>query len=265
MTILVFGDVVGKIGREAVRLVLPKWREHYTPALILANAENLAHGAGITTKTVREMHDMGINVLTGGNHLWDKPAYADVFADPELSPMFVRPLNEVRTVPGVGARLVERGETSFAILNLMGQAFFKDAYPSPFAAVDEALEKIPPEAIVLVDVHAEATSEKALLGKYLDGRATAVWGTHTHVPSADQRLLPRGTAFATDVGMSGAHNESIGIRYDLALALMKDKKKSQLVPPENGPAEVNALLVTLDETSRRAKDILRLREIVEIP
>jgi calcineurin-like phosphoesterase len=210
------------------------------------------------------MKDMGVDILTGGNHLWDKPTYQDVFADPELSLIMVRPLNESRTVPGTGLRLVTKGETTIAILNVMGQVYFKTAYPSPFAALDTALVSVPTNATVLVDVHAEATSEKAIMGKYLDGRASAVWGTHTHVPSADQRILPRGTAFATDIGLTGAHNESIGIRYEAALAVVKDKAKAELVPPETGPAEVNALVVEINELSGRAKNITRLREIVEI-
>ena len=159
---------------------------------------------------------------------------------------------------------LEKDGRRFTILNVMGQTFFKNAYPSPFDALDQALTKADPDSIILLDVHAETTSEKALISRYADGRVSAVWGSHTHVPTADERILPGGTAFMTDVGLTGAHNESIGIEYEKALTLVKDGVKTHLAPPYSGPAEVNAALLFFKSGNRLPASIKRLREIVTV-
>ncbi|MDA1038063.1 MAG: TIGR00282 family metallophosphoesterase [bacterium] len=265
MKILVFADVVGRVGREAVKLVLPDLLAEHTPLLTIANIENLAHGTGITLRTVCEMKEMGIDVFTGGNHIWDNPRYTEVFGDKELGPMLVRPINDVKVVPGEGKRTFEKNGFKVTVINVMGTVFFRDEYPSPFDALDEAMGNIPEDHIILIDMHTEATSEKALIGRYVDGRASAIWGSHTHVPTADERILPNGTAFISDVGMCGAHNESIGIRYDLALQLVKDKKKTYLEPPRHGMGEVNAILLTFDDGSQKPSKIERIRRLVDVP
>ena len=265
MRVLVFADVVGRIGREALRTALPAWKERYKPTLTVANIENLAHGAGISLPTVQALVDAGVDVMTGGNHMWDKPAYMEVFADADLSKRIARPLNDVGVKPGSGKLLFERDGVLFIVLNVMGQAFFKSEYTSPFEALDTALSETHPEAIVLLDIHAEVTSEKAVISRYVDGRVSAVWGSHTHVPTADERILSNGTAFITDVGLTGAHNESIGIAYEQALGFMKDGVRAHFTPPDSGPAEVNAILLTFPEGSHFPSSIERLRELVEIP
>lgn len=265
MNILIFGDVVGRIGRRALATVLSQWKATYTPTLTVANVENLAHGAGISHPTITELVDLGVDVMTGGNHLWDKAAYMDVFADPNLARRIARPLNDVGVRPGNGVCTFEKEGHVFHVLNVMGQAFFKAEYTSPFEAIDTALASIPIETITLLDIHAETTSEKAVLGRYVDGRVSAVWGTHTHVPTADERLLPHGTAFVTDVGLTGAHNEAIGVSYELVLPRLKDGIKGYFTPPRFGPAEVNAILLTFEEGSRFPSAIERLRSLVEIP
>ena len=265
MRVLVFADVVGRIGREAVKQALPVWKKRYEPTLTVANIENLAHGAGISLRTVNDLVDAGVDVMTGGNHIWDKPAYMEVFADPDLSQRIVRPLNDVGVKPGKGSLTIEKDGVSFTLLNVMGQVFFKLDYPSPFVAIDEALLKADPNSIILLDIHAETTSEKALISRYVDGRVSAVWGSHTHVPTADERLLPGGTAVITDVGLTGAHNESIGISYEAALARVKDGEKRQFTPPDHGSAEANAILLTFSEGSRLPSSIERLRMLVDIP
>ncbi len=265
MTILVFADVVGRIGRKALAQVLPAWKAECTPTLTIANIENLAHGGGITPRTVEELVETGVDVMTGGNHMWDKPSYMEVFANKELAKRIVRPLNDVGVKPGSGSLEVEKNGHRFMVLNVMGQTFFKNEYPSPFDALDQELAKTDLASIVLLDIHAETTSEKALLSRYTDGRVSAAWGSHTHVPTADERILPDGTAFITDVGLTGAHNESIGIEYEKALALVKDGVKTHLIPPDSGPAEVNAILITFKDNDRFPTSIKRLREIVEVP
>lgn len=265
MHVLIFADIVGRIGRRAIQQVLPAWKAEYQPVLTIANIENLAHGAGITPITVEQMVNAGIDAFTGGNHMWDKPSYMDVFANEELAKRIVRPLNEIKVAPGEGMRAIEKEGVTFTLMNVMGQVFFKHEYPSPFEALDEALEKADKRSIILLDIHAEATSEKALLSRYVDGRVSVVWGSHTHVPTADERILPEGTAAITDIGLTGAHNESIGIRYDQALAMVKDGERAYLTPPNAGPAEVNAILLTFEEGERFPSSIKRLREIVDIP
>ena len=264
MWVLFFGDVVGKPGRKAVAEFLSRLRGVRDVDLVIANGENAASGMGLTDSVVRELFDAGVDVLTGGNHMWDNPAYMEVFANKDLAGHIVRPLNDVGVKPGVGALELEKDGRRFTILNVMGQTFFKNAYPSPFDALDQALTKADPDSIILLDVHAETTSEKALISRYADGRVSAVWGSHTHVPTADERILPGGTAFMTDVGLTGAHNESIGIEYEKALTLVKDGVKTHLAPPYSGPAEVNAALLFFKSGNRLPASIKRLREIVTV-
>lgn len=264
MKVLVFADIVGRIGRRAIQQVLPEWKLEHDPTLIIANCENLAHGAGVTMKTLHEMFNEGIDIFTSGNHIWDKPSYTEVFADETLKNHVIRPLNETQFIPGEGSTTIEKNGTTFVVMNVLGRVFFKNEYTSPFDAVDEVLENTPNEAITLIDFHAEATSEKAVLSLYLDGRVSAIWGSHTHVPTADERLLPKGTATITDIGMTGAHNESIGIHYDQAIIAVKEQKGVHLTPPDHGSAEVNAVLIEFDEGETKPKSIKRLRKIVEV-
>ena len=262
-TILIFGDVVGKIGREALAKALPDLRSQYKPDLVLANGENLAHGFGITPKTVRQMFDAGVDVLTSGNHIWSNPAYKDVFSDPELNRRVVRPLNDPHT-EGIGYTIRENDHGRFLIICLNGRVFIDESYDIFFDPVDRVLNDLKDEHFdaILVDFHAEATSEKNVLGLYLDGRVSCVYGTHTHVPTADERILPKGTAYISDVGMIGTHNQAIGGLYEPILEGMKQGSLGKFEVPQSGLVEINALLVKIKDG--QTSSIERNQELLAI-
>lgn len=260
-TILVFGDIMGKIGREGLKRVLPDLRSKYKPSIVIANAENLAHGAGITVKTIEEMRDAGVDLFTSGNHVYDNNDGMKIFADKKLAQIVIRPENYPPGSPGNGWTIFEKDGLKILVLNLMGRVFFKQSYDDPFRAADRVLAEHP-GLVTLIDFHAEATSEKNTFGLYLDGRATAVWGTHTHVPTADERLLPNGTAYATDVGMTGGMNGSIGVHWRPVLEMFLTQRGTAFEPIERGLCEVNALVLTIE--NGKATGIERVRRIVEI-
>jgi hypothetical protein len=211
MRILFIGDIFGQPGRRIVKELLPTLVGEYSPDLVLANGENAAAGFGITPPLVTELLDLGIAVLTSGNHIWDKKdiyAYMNEHSDGRL----LRPANYPHGAPGHGLYMGKtRSGFGYAVLNLQGRVFMTPI-DCPFRTADDQLAKIPDEVkIRIVDIHAEATSEKVSLGWYLDGRVTAVVGTHTHIPTADETILPRGAAYITDLGMTGPFDSVIGI------------------------------------------------------
>jgi hypothetical protein len=211
MRVLFIGDVFGQPGRRMVKEALPKLVEEYGPDLVLANGENAAGGYGITPPLVEELLDTGIAVLTSGNHIWDKKEiypYLRERADGRL----LRPANYPASAPGHGLYVgTTRAGLRYAVMNLQGRVFMP-AIDCPFRTADALLAAIPPEVkIRIVDMHAEATSEKQAMGWYLDGRVTAVLGTHTHIPTADETILPQGTAYVTDLGMTGPYDSVIGV------------------------------------------------------
>lgn len=261
-SVLIFGDVVGRIGRETLMQRLPDLCTEHKPDLIIANCENLAHGFGINERLIKELHQAGIDAFTSGNHIWANPGFIDVFANPGLAKRVVRPLNTNRT-EGIGYTIVEKAGIKYLIGNLSGVTFMENE-PNPFNAVDKMLAGVAETDfdISLIDFHAETTSEKAVLSRYLDGRVSCLWGTHTHVPTADERILPQGTATITDVGMVGAHNEAIGGRYDLIVKEMKTGGKGKYEVPTEGPVEINAILVKVNSDTGQASSIERIREIV---
>ena len=202
MNILMIGDVIGRPGRKAAAGLLPSLREELKLDLVIANGENAAAGRGLTPGTAQELFDAGVDVLTSGNHIWDQKEILTII-DKESA--ILRPANYPPSAPGRGV-LTQKGVT---VLNLQGRTFMVEI-DDPFRAADAALESLDENAIVFVDMHAEATSEKQAMGRYLDGRVSAVVGTHTHVPTADARILPGGTAYVTDVGMVGPMESIIG-------------------------------------------------------
>src|SRR5262245_42085332 len=210
MRVLFVGDVVGAPGRRVLRAGLKRLKVEHAPDLVIANGENVAGGSGLTPVTVDEMLRAGCDVITSGNHVWDKKEIVPYL---ERHDRVLRPLNYPAPTPGNGACVVTaRDGTRVCVLNLMGRVFMP-ALDDPFRIADAFLRELPdprPQVIV-VDFHAEATSEKVALGWYLDGRVTAVIGTHTHVATADERVLPRGTAYITDVGMTGPFDSVIGV------------------------------------------------------
>jgi metallophosphoesterase (TIGR00282 family) len=212
--LLFVGDVVGSPGRRALEALLPGLRERHTPDFIVVNGENAAGGVGITARIARGLFDLGIDAITLGNHAF---RHTDVYDYLDEEPRIVRPANYPKGDPGRGYTVVESGGARLAVVNLAGTIFL-EAYRSPFPEADAILAELRGKADhVLVDFHAEATSEKLAMGWYLDGRVTACVGTHTHVPTADARVLPGGSAFITDVGMTGPRDGVIGVERDLAI------------------------------------------------
>jgi 2',3'-cyclic-nucleotide 2'-phosphodiesterase len=218
MTAILFvGDVVGGPGRRALRALLPGLRDEFGLDFVVVNGENVAGGVGITPKLADDLFDAGADVITLGNHTY---RHREVWPYLDEQERIIRPANYLRSQPGRGTAVVERNGTSLAVVNLSGNLFMRAGNPA-FTAIDEALREVSGAQHVLVDMHAEATSEKIALGWYLDGRVTAVVGTHTHVPTADARVLPNGTAYITDVGMTGARGGVIGVRREQSIATMR--------------------------------------------
>jgi metallophosphoesterase (TIGR00282 family) len=236
--ILFVGDVVGRAGRRVLRDLLPGLREELGLDFVVANGENAAGGIGITPKEADELFALGVDAVTLGNHAYRHRAvwpYLDERA------AIVRPANYLRTQPGRGTCVVERDGRSLGVVNLSGNLFMQAGSPA-FVTVDEALREVADADQVLVDMHAEATSEKVALGWYLDGKVTAVVGTHTHVPTADARVLPGGTAYVTDVGMTGARGGVIGVRREQSIAVMRSHMPQRYDAADEDPW-LNAVLV----------------------
>lgn len=264
LTVLILGDVVGRIGRQAVARVLPAWKERHQPDLTLANAENLAHGVGITAKTVQDLLGTGVDFLTSGNHVFDKAEGIAILNDP-ASPI-IRPANYPPGTPGRGIHLLDLGAHRVLVVNLQGRVFMREELDDPFRTLDRLLQERANEKLsaILVDLHAEATSEKVAFGWYADGRASAVYGTHTHIETADAKILPGGTAYLTDVGMTGALHSVIGVDKNVILRKFLTQLPAIHEMPEAGPAIVNGLLVRIDPETKKALAIERLTETVII-
>jgi metallophosphoesterase (TIGR00282 family) len=251
--ILFVADVVGEPGRKAVEAILPELKEAHRPDLTVANGENSAGGFGLTVKTIKELKAAGADVITTGNHVFDQRDFV-----PELDAQVnvLRPANYPPGAPGVGYCLVEAGGEEVLVMNLMGRLFMNDI-DDPFRAADAILAAEPERRIVLCDFHAEATSEKIAMGWYLDGRVSAVVGTHTHVPTADHRVLPGGTAYCSDVGMVGPRDGVIGMDRENVL-----KRFLTGVPQKwrmaSGTVTFNSVLITIDRLSGRATSIQRI-------
>lgn len=215
LNLLFIGDIVGRVGRRALQQLLPRLVGRYDIDLVIANGENAASGFGLTADVIWELLDAGVDVITSGNHIWDKrEAYAHLDERPEI----LRPANYPGSSPGRGSGIYTTSAGhKVGVLNLEGRVFMK-TLDCPFRAADTLVEELKRETkVILVDFHAEATSEKVAMGHYLDGRVSAVIGTHTHVPTADAHILSGGTAYQTDAGMTGSRDSVIGIRKELAI------------------------------------------------
>jgi metallophosphoesterase (TIGR00282 family) len=257
MRILFIGDVVGKPGREAVRRLVPRLIDHERLDLVVGNCENVTDGAGVEPKNARQLLDAGVGVLTSGNHVWRRKGIVD-YIDGE--PRLLRPANFPPDVPGIGWTVVETADgTPVAVLNLIGRVFM-GMVDCPFRTVDALLPRIRDCArVLLVDMHAEATSEKCAMGWFLAGRASAVVGTHTHVQTADECILPDGTAYITDAGMCGPSDSVIGVDKKAVLRrfLTQMPVKFDVAP---GPAVLQGVIIEVDADSGRASAIRRVRE-----
>ncbi|MFQ5471871.1 MAG: YmdB family metallophosphoesterase [Dehalococcoidia bacterium] len=255
LTVLMIGDVVGKLGRRTVATVLPGLRESFDVDLVIANGENTAGGRGLTPATAQELYDAGVDVLTSGNHIWEN---REVYPILDSNEPVIRPLNYPEGTPGDG--VYKRDD--IAIINLMGRTFMGVNLDCPFRSVDEALAGLDGYPIVLVDLHAEATSEKVGMGHYLDGRVSAVVGTHTHIPTADARVLPGGTAYISDLGMVGALNSVLGMETEPVIERFLTQRPNRWNPVDKGPAIFNSVIISIDRTSGRATNIERVdREV----
>ena len=261
MKILFFGDIVGRPGRQAIKEVLPKWRKKYQPDLIIANGENSAHGKGITKKCLDEILGAGVDLVTLGDHTWSQKQVGSLLTGKEIP--LIRPANFPPGLPGQGYRMIEVGTKKVLVINLIGRVFMHPDYDCPFRKADEILENEAEQAdIIIIDWHTEATSEKVSLGWYLDGRVSAVLGTHTHIPTADERILSHGTAYISDVGMVGPTNSSLGAKKEAAIEnFLKQTKFEYEVA--SGPVEINAVLLEIDGKNKIEK-IQRIREFVEV-
>jgi 2',3'-cyclic-nucleotide 2'-phosphodiesterase len=256
MKIIFIGDIVGSLGREIVTERLADIVQTRQIDLVIANGENSAAGFGITPRLADELFSAGIEVLTGGNHMWDKKEILEYI---QKQPRLLRPANFPEGNPGSGLYVgTARNGTPYAVLDLQGRVFMA-SNDCPFRAADRELARIPAEVrVIFVDVHAETTSEKIAMGWYLDGRVSAVVGTHTHVATADEHVLPGGTAFQTDVGMTGPHNGIIGMDKTAILRKFLDGQPARF-EVASGDVQMNTVMVDVDETTGRARSIERLR------
>jgi 2',3'-cyclic-nucleotide 2'-phosphodiesterase len=259
VNILFVGDVFGSAGRHIVREHLPQLVETHAVDLLVINGENTAGGFGITPSIAEELFDLGAHVITTGNHIWDKKEIFEYMTVPEDSHVrgrrVIRPANYAVGTPGFG---VYQGElpngTAYAVMNLQGRVFMSSC-DDPFRKADELLSQITAK-VILLDIHAETTSEKVALGWYLDGRVTAVLGTHTHIPTADERVLPNGTAFQTDVGMSGPYDSVIGVETELVLKRFLTGMPGKFEAAKGNP-KMCATLIACDGGTGRAHHVQR--------
>lgn len=262
---------MGRPGRAALAQVLPMWKQEYQPDVIIGNVENLTHGKGIVVKHIEEMLALGFDVFTSGNHVFDSgPRAEECF---QKFHNIVRPANYLTLdnsfsshpfqggataeggrggqVPGQGYYRFSKNNQQYLVINLGGQVFFEKQYrgeiANPFFTFDEIYQReAQKDDIIIVDLHAEATSEKNAFAWHVDGRATIMYGTHTHIPTADTKIMPKGTAYQTDIGMTGAKDSVLGVKPENSLVVYLNQAKFKLEVPEFGPAIANALLVELD-------------------
>lgn len=257
MKVLFIADIFGKPGRLTVAKILPEIEKEYD--LVIANVENVAAGAGINKKIYEELIGIGIDYFTSGNHIWDRK---EVVKDFDTLDRLLRPANYPPGVPGRGSLVMDIDGKKVGLINLVGRVFM-DNYDCPFRVGLEVIEEIRKVTkMIIVDIHAEVTSEKAAFGWYANGKVSAILGTHTHVMTADEKILPGGTAFITDVGLTGPMNSSIGVEVDAVL-----KRFLTIMPVKFEPAEgdtiFNAVDLDIDEITGQAKSINRIQKIVK--
>lgn len=255
MKILFIGDIIGRPGRRAVREILPKIVRDGEIDLVIANCENAAGGFGVTRDVVEDLYGYGCHILTSGNHIWDKKEVLDFMGDYET---FLRPANYPERTPGRGSVVMPTsGGVYIGVINVMGRVFMP-ALDCPFRTVEREMEKMGTKAeVIIVDFHGEATSEKTAFGWYMDGRISAVVGTHTHVQTADERILPKGTAYITDAGMTGPFDSVIGMKKDLVLErfLLQMPNKFDVA---NHDIRLQGVRLDIDKNTGRAEHIERI-------
>ncbi|EEG78514.1 TIGR00282 family metallophosphoesterase [Dethiobacter alkaliphilus] len=261
MRILMIGDVVGRPGRHCVRDLLPRVKENYCVDFTVANGENLASGTGFNEKTANELFGYGVDALTMGNHVWDKKeGVAYINRDSRI----VRPVNYPPGTPGQGYAVFACKGVKIGIVNANGRVFMP-ALDCPFRRVEEAVKELQAETnCLLVDFHAEATSEKIAMGRFLDGSVSAVVGTHTHVQTADERLLSNGTAYISDVGMTGPYESVLGIDPEIVIKKFRTQLPARFEVLDKGAAQFNAVVIEIDPQTGYAVSIERIFDIHQL-
>ncbi|UDI78399.1 TIGR00282 family metallophosphoesterase [Staphylococcus taiwanensis] len=247
MRILFIGDIVGKVGRNAIAEYLPKIKQTYKPTVSIVNAENAAHGKGLTEKLYKELLRDGVDFMTMGNHTYGQREIYDFIDDAKR---MVRPANFPSEAPGVGMRFIQINEIKLAIINLQGRSFMQDI-DDPFKKADKLIEEAKKETdYIFVDFHAETTSEKNAMGWYLDGRASVMVGTHTHIQTSDERILPNGTGYITDVGMTGYYDGILGINRDEVIERFITSLPQRHVVPNDGRSVLSGVIIDLDKEGK---------------
>jgi len=255
MRILFIGDIFGNPGRKVVAHLLPRIKEEYGIDFVIANGENAAGGMGITPPVARELFSSGIGVITTGNHVWK---YKEIVEFIKNEPRLLRPLNYPPDVPGSGSVVLDQGKAKIGVINLMGRTFLSEV-DCPFRRGAEEVKRIREEAsVIVVDMHGEASSEKVAMGWFLDGTVSAVIGTHTHIQTADERILPQGTAYITDAGMTGSRDSVIGIKTEIAIRKFLTQMPIRFeVGKEN--LVFCGVVIDVDQSSGKAFSIQRLQ------
>ena len=247
MRILFIGDIVGKIGRNAISTYLPKLKQEYRPTVSIVNAENAAHGKGLTEKIYKQLLREGVDFMTMGNHTYGQ---REIYEFIDEAKRMVRPANFPSEAPGVGMRIIQINDIKLAIINLQGRAFMQDI-DDPFKKADELVKEaqnVTP--YIFLDFHAETTSEKNAMGWYLDGRVRAVVGTHTHIQTSDNRILPSGTGYITDVGMTGFYDGILGINRDEVIERFITSLPQRHVVPDNGRSVLSGVIIDIDKNGK---------------
>lgn len=259
MKVIFIGDVFGKAGRELLRRELPALRQEFEADFVIANGENLADGKGLTQKTAGAVFEAGVDLLTGGNHLWDRADSLDYIRD---SHRIVKPANYPDLCPGRVFGKLESGDHKLAVINLCGQVFMPPCN-SPFQGLDFCLDQIADYSpCIILDFHAESTAEKRALAWYADGKISALLGTHTHIQTADEEIMPNGSAYITDLGMTGAHDSVIGVKKEIIVEKFRSSIPARYEASDKG-LQINAVFLHIDNETGKALSIQRIRRIME--
>lgn len=255
MKVLFIGDIVGSIGRTTVEKYLPRLKKKYEPDVIIANGENAAAGRGITHKIYHQLLQMGVDVITMGNHTWDNK---EIFEFIDKAEYLIRPANFSKEAPGKGMVQVSKQGVTLSVINLHGRVFLPP-HEDPFQMADELIEEARKTSpLIFIDFHAEATSEKIALGWHVDGRVSAVVGTHTHVQTADARIFPGGTAYITDVGMTGPYDEILGMKKESVIYKFQTNMPSRFEVPKSGREVLSGFFVNIDNATGKALSFERI-------
>jgi len=257
--ILFLGDIVGEPGRDAVVDAVPQFIKERSVDFVIVNGENAAGGRGITGKIAIDLLRAGVAVITTGDHVWDQKETAGFIA---TEPRLLRPLNYPASAPGAGSIVLQTSKGKVAVINVQARTFMQPPLDNPFRTVAAEVERIAEEtSVIFVDVHGETTSEKIAMGRFLDGKVSAVIGTHTHVQTADERILPGGTAFLCDAGMCGPYDSILGREADPIIRRFLDSMPVAF-PVARGPVQINGAIVEINESTGRATSISRIAQVV---